>query len=150
MKLGTIAEGELTNFLSKQYRVPAINLEEFEIDAEIIKLVPKEVAEKHQVIPVTRAGASLIVAMSDPSNLYAIDDIKFLTGYNVEPVVARETAIARGHRALLRRRRAHPTTRSWRASTRTRSSSAPTEDDVNVLELEKAAERRAGRQARAT
>src|SRR6266404_5505430 len=78
-KLGFIEESELTSFLSKQYGVPSINLKEF--------------AEKHQCIPVNRAGASLILAMSDPSNIYAIDDIKFLTGYNVEVVVASEQAI---------------------------------------------------------
>jgi len=92
-KLGYIEENELTQFLSKQYGVPAINLSEFEIDQEVIRLVPKEVAEKHQVIPVNRAGASLIVAMADPSNIFAIDDLKFLTGYNIEVVVASDGAI---------------------------------------------------------
>jgi len=92
-KLGFIEESELTNFLSKQYGVPSINLKEFDIDAEVVRLVPKDVAEKHQCIPVNRACASLILAMSDPSNIYAIDDIKFLTGYNIEVVVASEQAI---------------------------------------------------------
>src|SRR5229473_2970947 len=92
-KLGFIEESELTNFLSKQYGVPSINLKEFDIDAEVVRLVPKDVADKHQCIPVNRAGASLILAMSDPSNIYAIDDIKFLTGYNIEVVVASEQAI---------------------------------------------------------
>ena len=93
IKTGAIEESKLTDFLSKQYGVPAINLKEFDVDAEIIKLVPKEVAEKHQIIPVNRAGASLIIAMSDPSNIFAIDDVKFLTGYNIETVVASEVAI---------------------------------------------------------
>ncbi len=92
-KLGFIEESELTSFLSKQYGVPSINLKEFDIDPEVVKLVPKDVAEKHQCIPVNRAGASLILAMSDPSNIYAIDDVKFLTGYNIEVVVASEQAI---------------------------------------------------------
>jgi len=92
-KLGYISDGEITNFLSTQYRLPAINLDEYEIDAEVIKLVAREVCEKHRIIPVSRSGSSLIVAMSDPTNLHAIDDIKFLSGYNVEPVVASETAI---------------------------------------------------------
>ncbi len=92
-KLGFIQEQDLTNFLAKQYGVPAINLSDFEIEADVIKLIPKDVAEKHQVIPVNRAGSSLIVAMSDPSNIFAIDDIKFLTGYNIEVVVAAEGAI---------------------------------------------------------
>ncbi|MFL5378001.1 MAG: type IV-A pilus assembly ATPase PilB [Myxococcales bacterium] len=92
-KLGFIEESELTSFLSKQYGVPSINLKEFDIDPEVVKLVPRDVAEKHQCVPVNRAGASLILAMSDPSNIYAIDDIKFLTGYNIEVVVASEQAI---------------------------------------------------------
>ena len=92
-KLGYIEETELTAFLSKQYGVPSINLSEFDIDSEVIKLVPRDVAEKHQVIPVNRAGASLIVAMADPSNIFAIDDLKFLTGYNIEVVVASDGAI---------------------------------------------------------
>src|SRR5687767_6733371 len=93
IKTGAIDESKLTDFLSKQYGVPAINLKDFDIDAEIIKLVPKEVALKHLVIPVNRAGPSLIVAMCDPSNIYAVDDLKFLTGYNIEPVVASEPSI---------------------------------------------------------
>jgi len=92
-KLGYIKETDLTQFLSKQYGVPPINLAEFEIDPEVIKLVPEDVARKHHVVPVNRAGASLIVAMADPSNILAIDDLKFLTGYNIEIVVASEVAI---------------------------------------------------------
>jgi type IV pilus assembly protein PilB len=93
IKVGAIEESKLTDFLSKQYGVPAINLKEFDVDPEIIKLVPKDVAEKHLVIPVNRAGSSLIVAMCDPSNIYAVDDLKFLTGYNIEPVVTSEPAL---------------------------------------------------------
>ncbi|MBS1149928.1 MAG: Type fimbrial assembly, ATPase PilB [Myxococcaceae bacterium] len=93
IKTGAIEESKLTDFLSKQYGVPAINLKDFDIDPEIIKLVPKEVALKHLVIPVNRAGPSLIVAMCDPSNIYAVDDLKFLTGYNIEAVVASEPSI---------------------------------------------------------
>ena len=93
IKTGAIEESRLTDFLSRQYGVPAINLKDFDIDPEIIKLVPKDVAEKHLVIPVNRAGPSLIVAMSDPSNIYAVDDLKFLTGYNIEPVVASEVSV---------------------------------------------------------
>jgi type IV pilus assembly protein PilB len=93
VRSGAIGEGDLTNFLSKQYGVPAISLKDFDVDAEVIKLVPKALAEKHQVVPVNRAGSSLIVAMSDPSNIFAIDEIKFQTGYNVEPVVSSEAAI---------------------------------------------------------
>jgi type IV pilus assembly protein PilB len=94
-KMGIISDREITDFLSQQYRVETINLDEFEIDEDVVKLVPKDVCQRHGLIPVSRAGSSLIVAMSDPSNLHAVDDIKFLTGYNVEPVVAPITAIER-------------------------------------------------------
>ncbi len=90
---GAIAEGDLTSFLSKQYGVPAISLNDFDVEPEILKLIPRAVAEKHLIIPVNRAGASLIVAMTDPSNIFAIDELKFHTGFNVEPVVASEQAI---------------------------------------------------------
>ncbi len=93
IKTGAIEESKLTDFLSKQYGVPAINLKEFDVEPDIIKLVPKDVAEKHLVVPVNRAGSALIVAMCDPSNIYAVDDLKFLTGYNIEAVVASEPAI---------------------------------------------------------
>ncbi len=92
-RLGYISDNEITTFLSQQYRVPTVNLEEYEIDADILKLVNKEQCEKHRVIPISRAGSSLVVAMADPTNLNAIDDLKFLTGFNIEPVIASETAI---------------------------------------------------------
>jgi type IV pilus assembly protein PilB len=92
-RMGFISDQEITDFLSQQYRVQSIDLAEFEIDEEVLKLVNQEVCDRHRIIPVSRAGSTLIVAMADPSNLHAIDDIKFLTGYNVEPVVASESAI---------------------------------------------------------
>jgi type IV pilus assembly protein PilB len=93
IKNGYISEQDLTSFLSKQYGVPSINLAELEVDPAVIKIIPAEVAQKYQIIPVNRAGSTLIVAMSDPSNIFAVDDIKFMTGYNVEVVVASEAAI---------------------------------------------------------
>ncbi|HBG45574.1 MAG TPA: type IV-A pilus assembly ATPase PilB [Deltaproteobacteria bacterium] len=92
-KLGYITEKDLTSFLSRQYGIPTIDLSVQEVDHEIVKLIPEDVAQKYQVIPVTRTGSTLVVAMADPSNIFAIDDIKFLTGYNVEPLVASDTAI---------------------------------------------------------
>jgi type IV pilus assembly protein PilB len=93
IKSGHITESDLTTFLSRQYGVPSINLSEFEVDATVLKLIPPDVAQKYQIIPVNRAGSTLIIAMSDPSNILAIDDIKFMTGYNIEVVVASESAI---------------------------------------------------------
>ena len=92
-KLGYVQEKDLIGFLAKQYKVPAINLAEYEIDTEVIKTVPQDVAEKHMLVPLNRAGSSLIVAMADPSNIFAIDDVKFLTGFNIEVVVASEAHI---------------------------------------------------------
>jgi type IV pilus assembly protein PilB len=92
-RLGFVKDQELTQFVAQQYSLPAINLAEIDIDPTVLKLIPKEIAEKHQVIPVKRQGATLIVAMSDPSNIYAIDELKFLTQYNIDPVVASDAAI---------------------------------------------------------
>src|SRR5690349_9562356 len=94
VKLGFIKDEEITALLSKQYGVPSINLAQFEIDAAIVKLIPAETAHKYQIVPLSRAGATLTIAMTDPTNVFAMDDIKFMTGYNVEPVVASETAVS--------------------------------------------------------
>jgi type IV pilus assembly protein PilB len=93
VKLGFVKDEEITALLSKQYGVPSINLSQFEIDAGIIKLIPSETAHKYQIVPLSRSGATLTIAMTDPTNVFAMDDIKFMTGYNVEPVVASETAV---------------------------------------------------------
>jgi type IV pilus assembly protein PilB len=93
VSLGYVKEDEITQLLSEQYGVPSINLRHFEIDASVIDLIPAEVSQKYLVVPVNRTGATLTIAMADPTNVFAMDDIKFMTGYNVEPVVASEMAI---------------------------------------------------------
>lgn len=93
VKLGYVKEEDITSLLSEQYGVPAIHLEHFEIDESILKHIPSEVAQKYLVIPIERTGATLTVAMADPSNVFALDDIRFITGYQVEPVVAAEASI---------------------------------------------------------
>ena len=93
VKLGYIAEKNLVSFLSRHYGVPAIDLSEAQIDAEVIKMIPPDVVFKYQVIPIKRIGSTLRVAMSDPSNILAIDDIKFLTSCHVEVFVSTESAI---------------------------------------------------------
>ncbi len=93
VSLGFLTDEEVTNFLSRQYGVPAINLQFFEIDPNVVKLIPQETARKHQILPLSRVGASLTIAMVDPTNVFAMDDIKFMTGFNIEPVVASESAI---------------------------------------------------------
>ena len=92
-RLGYVDDQRLTQFVAKQYSLPSINLSEIEIDAAVLKLIPREICEKHQVIPIRRNGPTLVVAMADPSNIYAIDELKFLTQYNIEPVVASESAL---------------------------------------------------------
>src|SRR6478609_7067704 len=93
VKLGFVKDEEITALLSRQYGVPSINLAQFEIDPAVIKLIPPDTAQKYQIIPLSRAGATLTIAMTDPTNVFAMDDIKFMTGYNVEPVVASEAAV---------------------------------------------------------
>src|SRR5262245_12545575 len=93
VKLEFVKDEEITALLSKQYGVPSIALNEFEIDPAIIKLVPVETARKYSIVPLSRSGATLTIAMTDPTNVFALDDVKFMTGYNVEPVVASETAL---------------------------------------------------------
>ena len=93
VKLGFVKDDEITALLSKQYGVPSINLAQFDIDVSVVKLIPAETAQKYQIVPLSRAGATLTIAMTDPTNVFAMDDIKFMTGYNVEPVVASETAV---------------------------------------------------------
>src|SRR4051812_9482763 len=93
VRLGLIKDEEITALLSRQYGVPSINLAQFEIDAAVIKLIPADTAQKYEIVPLSRSGATLTIAMTDPTNVFAMDDIKFMTGYNVEPVVASETAV---------------------------------------------------------
>ncbi|MBT1071590.1 type IV-A pilus assembly ATPase PilB [Pelotalea chapellei] len=93
IKHNLISELDLTSFLSKQYGVPTVNLADYDIDPAVTKIIQSDVVQKYQLIPVNRAGSTLIVAVSDPSNLFAIEDIKFMTGYNVEMVVASESGI---------------------------------------------------------
>jgi type IV pilus assembly protein PilB len=93
VKMGFVKDEEITSLLSKQYGVPSITLAQFEIDPTVIKLIPAETAHKYQIVPLSRSGATLTIAMTDPTNVFAMDDIKFMTGYNVEPVVASEAAV---------------------------------------------------------
>jgi type IV pilus assembly protein PilB len=93
IKLGFVAEEDITECLSQQFGVPSINLAHFEIDSSVIKLIPADVARKYNILPVNKTGATITIAMADPTNVFAMDDIKFMTGYNVEPVVASELGI---------------------------------------------------------
>ena len=93
VKLGYLTEEKLVAFLSKQWGVPAINLSDYKIEPSVLKLIPIEIARKYLIIPVARVGATLTITMADPSNVFVIDDVKFMTGYNVEVVVSSESSI---------------------------------------------------------
>jgi type IV pilus assembly protein PilB len=93
VKMGVIDEPTLVEFLSKHFKVSAINLSQVEIDEAVVKIIPADVARKYTIMPVSKAGAKVTIAMLDPTNVFAMDDIKFMTGYNVEPVIAAESAI---------------------------------------------------------
>ncbi len=93
VKLGFVSDEDVTTFLSRQYGVPSINLSYFEVDSTVVKLIPEETARRYEVVPLSRVGSSLTIAMVDPTNVFAMDDIKFMTGFNIEPVVASEAAI---------------------------------------------------------
>jgi type IV pilus assembly protein PilB len=94
VKLGLVSDEDITAVLSRQYGVPSINLKFYEVDPSVIKLVPQETAIRYQIVPLSRVGSTLTIAMTDPTNVFAMDDIKFMTGFNVEPVVASESAIS--------------------------------------------------------
>src|SRR5882724_6098795 len=91
-KLGLVSDDMITAVLSRQYGIPSVNLDLFQIDDSVLRLIPEEVAQKYLVLPLSRVGATLTLAMVDPTNVFAMDDIKFMTGLNVEPVVVSEAA----------------------------------------------------------
>ena len=93
VKLGLVSDDMITAVLSRQYGVPSVNLELFDIDESVIRLIPQEVAQKYSVLPLSRVGATLTLAMVDPTNVFAMDDIKFMTGLNIEPVVVSEASV---------------------------------------------------------
>ena len=93
VKLGLISDDMITAVLSRQYGIPSVNLDLFNIEPAVISLIPQEVAQKHSVLPLSRVGATLTLAMVDPTNVFAMDDVKFMTGLNVEPVVVAEGSV---------------------------------------------------------
>ncbi|HEX8831780.1 MAG TPA: hypothetical protein VF705_11460, partial [Longimicrobium sp.] len=88
VKLGFLGESDLVRALARQHRVPAVDLERVRLDPKILKLIPSEFAVKHQVLPLRRVGRTLTIAMSNPTDLGVIDDLKFLTRLDIEPVIA--------------------------------------------------------------
>src|SRR5437016_13629920 len=95
VRLGLVSDDMITAVLSRQYGIPSVNLELFDIDESVIRLIPQEVAQKYSVLPLSRVGATLTLAMVDPTNVFAMDYIMFMTGLNVEPVVFAEASVQR-------------------------------------------------------
>src|SRR4029453_12776242 len=93
VRLDLINEDQLIAFLSKQYGIPSITVTQLDVDAEVIKLVPAQIARKYEVLPIKRAGNQLTLAMADPTNVFAVDDVGFMTNLQVVPVVASQGAI---------------------------------------------------------
>ncbi|GAK51966.1 type IV-A pilus assembly ATPase PilB [Candidatus Moduliflexus flocculans] len=93
VKMGFLEEDDILSCLSKQFGVPSIDLETFQIEGSVLETIPINTAKKYTVIPISRVGGTLTLAMADPSDIFAIEDIKFMTNYNIEPVVASERAI---------------------------------------------------------
>jgi type IV pilus assembly protein PilB len=150
LNLGYIDEHQLVAYLSKQYGVPAINLDQFEISQEILRNVTRETAIKHKLIPINKTGSTLVVAMSDPSNIFAVDDLKFATGNNVEFVVTTERSIRNAIERL------YGSQQEWEESQKVHQSNEEVdrllgdlddflieirgEEDIDINDLEKASE----------
>jgi type IV pilus assembly protein PilB len=93
VKLGHITDRQLVESLSQHFKVPSVDLNGMEVDEAVIKIIPADIARKYIILPVNKSGATVTVAMIDPTNVFAMDDVKFMTGYKVEPVVASENSI---------------------------------------------------------
>ena len=100
VRLGFITEDSLVSFLSKQYSIPAITVAQVDPDPDVLKLVPEQIAKKHSVLPIKRMGNTLTLAMADPTNVFALDDVGFMTGLQIQPVVASEAAIRKAFERL--------------------------------------------------
>jgi type IV pilus assembly protein PilB len=139
VRLGLLRDEDVALVLSRQYGVPAIQLAEFDLDPDVIRLIPVEAAVRHQVVPVARHGATLTLAMTDPANLEALDDIAFLTGLHVQPVVASDAALQQAIGKYYRH--AAPAPARARPAPSPRAAETPvTAEDQRALEVIEAAE----------
>src|SRR6266542_1356127 len=129
VRIGAVTENDITESLSQQFGVPSIDLASVEIDPAVVKIVPGDVARKYGVLPVNKTGATLTIAMGDPTNVFAMDDIKFMTGYNVEPVVASEVAL---RKAIARH---YGTPRSIVLKERTKSAAGHSPQEGSIDEI---------------
>ncbi len=150
LNLGYIDENQLVAYLSKQYGVPAINLDQMDISPDILKTVSRESATKHKLMPINKTNSTLVVAMCDPSNIFAVDDLKFATGNNIEVVVSSERSIKNAIEKY------YGSQQEWETAEKDRQTSAEvdklmgdlddfsleltTDEDVDINDLEKASE----------
>jgi type IV pilus assembly protein PilB len=143
VKLGLVSDEDITAVLSRQYGVPSINLKFYDVDPTVIKLIPQETATRYQIVPLSRVGSTLTIAMTDPTNVFAMDDVKFMTGFNVEPVVASESAIGEAiHKFYGEAESVHELDKVMKDLAGEEASLELTaeEQEMNLADLEKAAE----------
>jgi type IV pilus assembly protein PilB len=127
VKLGFVKETDLTRMLARQHKMPAVDLTKFQVDPRIAKLIPGELALKHNVLPLKRDGRTLTVAMSDPATMSVLDDIKFITRLDIFPVIAGEFTLRNAIEKFYE---------SGEAQMQTLLSSIPDDDDIEILESE--------------
>ncbi|MBU1411726.1 type IV-A pilus assembly ATPase PilB [Myxococcota bacterium] len=139
-KMGALDEQSLTSFVAQHYGVPPVELRQTDIDPEVVKLLPENVARRHQVIPINRTGSTLVVAMADPSDIYAIDDLKFITGYNIEVMVASDTSIEEVLNRIYTSSMAALEESLYEFNNNEVEFGDNVDESVNVLDLEKASE----------
>ncbi len=139
-KMGALDEQSLTSFVAQHYGVPPVELRQADIDPEVVKLLPENVARRHQVVPINRTGSVLVVAMADPSDIYAIDDLKFITGYNIEVMVASDTSIDEVLNRIYNSSLAALEESLFELNEGEVEFGENQEDGINILDLEKASE----------
>ncbi|MCX5668070.1 MAG: ATPase, T2SS/T4P/T4SS family, partial [Candidatus Omnitrophica bacterium] len=93
VELGMVSRDDLMVALSQELDIPPINLARYKIDPNVIKLIPKKMAKRYQIVPISKMGNTLVVAMVDPLNIFAIDDIKAVTGFNISPIITADEDI---------------------------------------------------------
>ncbi|WP_434478380.1 hypothetical protein [Gemmatimonas sp.] len=97
VKMGLVPETDVVRMLARQFRMPAVDLSRFEVDTRLLKLIPAELASKHTVLPLKRDGRQLTVAIADPTSMSVVDDLKFITRYDIIPVLAGEYSMRCGY-----------------------------------------------------
>ncbi|WP_353265643.1 ATPase, T2SS/T4P/T4SS family [Gemmatimonas sp.] len=127
VKMGLVPETEVVRMLARQFRMPAVDLARFEVDTRLLKLIPAELATKHTVLPLKRDGRQLTVAIADPTSMSVVDDLKFITRYDIIPVLAGEYSM----RAAIEK---HYEANEIHMQSLLQDIAAQDEEDVEILE----------------